>query len=158
MAPKPSVSPKPAPSPTTVQPKPAAVPAKPTPVQRQGIYHSALIERAQYVLVIYRRKSLLNLHVSNFFTVSILSRAEQQAIFLQDRQLAFKKAALQAKTNGDMELAKKYLRMAKVGHNDCSRLLHEEPNTFGFNKDLNVFFKYTNKSYSDVFLNRVLTK
>lgn len=121
MAPKPSVSPKPAPSPTAVQPKPAAVPAKPTPVQRQGIYHSALKERPQYALVICRKKS--DLHVSNFFTASILSRAEQQAIFLQDRQLAFKKAALQAKTNGDMELAKKYLRMAKVGHNDCSSFL-----------------------------------
>ncbi len=51
---------------------------------------------------------------------SVLSRAEQQAIFLQDRQLAFKKAALQAKTNGDMELAKKYLRMAKVGRPDAA--------------------------------------
>ena len=108
------------------------------------------IKRAQYVLVICRRKSQLNLHVNDFFTASILSRAEQQAIFLQDRQLAFKKAALQAKTNGDMELAKKYLRMAKVGHNDCFCLPHEEPNTFGHNKDLYVLFKYTNKGYSNV--------
>ena len=139
MAPKPSVSPKPAPSPTAVQPKPAAVPAKPTPVQRQGIYHSALKERPQYALVICRKKS--DLHVSNFFTASILSRAEQQAIFLQDRQLAFKKAALQAKTNGDMELAKKYLRMAKVGHNDCSSFPHEEPNSLRCNKAIYVLTK-----------------
>ena len=56
------------------------------------------------------------------FLASILSRAEQQAIFLQDRQLAFKKAAVQAKTNGDMELAKKYLRMAKVSN--CENMLY----------------------------------
>ncbi len=34
-------------------------------------------------------------------------------MFLQERQLQFKKAALKAKQNGDTELAKKYLRMAK---------------------------------------------
>jgi coiled-coil and C2 domain-containing protein 1 len=43
-----------------------------------------------------------------------MSRAEQQTIFLQERQLQFKKAALNAKQNGDMELAKKYLRSSKV--------------------------------------------
>ena len=43
-----------------------------------------------------------------------MSRAEQQTIFLQERQLQFRKAALAAKKNGDMELAKKYLRYAKV--------------------------------------------
>ena len=48
------------------------------------------------------------------FLASLLSRSEQNAMFLTERQLAFKKAALTAKQNGDMELAKKYLRMAKV--------------------------------------------
>ena len=48
-------------------------------------------------------------------TVSMLhSRAEQQAAFLEQRQAQFKRAALQAKNSGDMELAKKYMRMAKV--------------------------------------------
>ena len=42
------------------------------------------------------------------------SRAEQQAAFLEKRQLQFKKAAVQAKSSGDLELAKKYMRMAKV--------------------------------------------
>ena len=42
------------------------------------------------------------------------SRADQQAAFLEDRQAQFKAAAIQAKASGDMELAKKYLRMAKV--------------------------------------------
>ena len=41
------------------------------------------------------------------------SRAEQQCEFLQERQKEFKVAALEAKQNGDMELAKKYLRMSK---------------------------------------------
>ena len=43
------------------------------------------------------------------------SRAQQQASFLRERQSNFKQAALKAKQNGDMELAKKYLRQAKVG-------------------------------------------
>lgn len=47
------------------------------------------------------------------FLASLLSRSEQQTLFLQERQLQFKKAAFQAKKNGDIELAKKYLRMAK---------------------------------------------
>ncbi len=50
------------------------------------------------------------------FAASLLSRAEQQTMFLQERQLAFKKAALIAKQKGEMELAKKYLRMAKVSY------------------------------------------
>ncbi|ESO05588.1 hypothetical protein HELRODRAFT_171236 [Helobdella robusta] len=44
---------------------------------------------------------------------TVHSRAEQQAVFLEQRQLKFKKAAMQAKSSGDMELAKKYMRMAK---------------------------------------------
>lgn len=46
--------------------------------------------------------------------VSATSRAESQALFLQERQLQFKKAALVAKKNGELALAKNYLRMAKV--------------------------------------------
>lgn len=41
------------------------------------------------------------------------SRAEQQAVFLQKRQMQFKRAAIDAKNSGDMELAKKYMRFAK---------------------------------------------
>ena len=37
-------------------------------------------------------------------------------MFLQERQLAFKREALKAKQKGDMELAKKYLRQAMVRH------------------------------------------
>ena len=43
-----------------------------------------------------------------------MSKTEQNAAFLQDRQHQYKKAALTAKRNGDLELAKKYIRMAKV--------------------------------------------
>lgn len=45
--------------------------------------------------------------------MSVHSRAEQQAAFLEQRQAEFKQAAIQAKGSGDLELAKKYLRMAK---------------------------------------------
>ena len=44
---------------------------------------------------------------------STMSRAEQQTIFLQERQLQFRKAALKAKQKGEMELARKYLKLAK---------------------------------------------
>jgi coiled-coil and C2 domain-containing protein 1 len=46
-------------------------------------------------------------------SASTASRAESQALFLQERQLQFKKAALIAKKNGDLALAKNYLRLAK---------------------------------------------
>lgn len=42
------------------------------------------------------------------------SRSEQNATFLLNRQNEFKKAAMSAKASGNIELAKKYLRMAKV--------------------------------------------
>ncbi|XP_061182028.1 coiled-coil and C2 domain-containing protein 1-like [Saccostrea echinata] len=41
------------------------------------------------------------------------SRAEQQAYFLTDRMNEYKQAALKAKKNNDIELAKKYMRIAK---------------------------------------------
>ncbi|KAI0228023.1 Coiled-coil and C2 domain-containing protein 1-like [Lamellibrachia satsuma] len=41
------------------------------------------------------------------------SRAQQQASFLRERQMQFKQAALKAKQNGEVELAKKYLRQSK---------------------------------------------
>lgn len=50
----------------------------------------------------------------SFFVASVHSRAEQQGAFLEQRQAEFKQAALHAKSSGDLELAKKYLRMAKV--------------------------------------------
>jgi len=42
------------------------------------------------------------------------SRSEQNATFLLNRQNQFKQAAVSAKASGNLELAKKYLRMAKV--------------------------------------------
>lgn len=42
------------------------------------------------------------------------SRAEQQLNFLNERMNEYKQAALKAKKNKDIELAKKYLRIAKV--------------------------------------------
>ena len=42
------------------------------------------------------------------------SRADQQAQLLRERMQEYKTAAFTAKKNGDIELAKKYLRMAKV--------------------------------------------
>lgn len=48
------------------------------------------------------------------FVVSMHSRSEQNATFLLNRQNQFKKAAISAKDSGNIELAKKYLRMAKV--------------------------------------------
>ena len=44
--------------------------------------------------------------------MSTLSRNEQNTLFLQERQLQFKKAAVKAKQNGEIELAKKYLQQA----------------------------------------------
>lgn len=44
-----------------------------------------------------------------------MSKTEQNACFLQERQLQYKQAAMQAKKNGDVELAKEYLRKMKVG-------------------------------------------
>jgi len=46
--------------------------------------------------------------------VSTHSRSEQNATFLLNRQNQFKQAAVSAKASGNIELAKKYLRMAKV--------------------------------------------
>jgi len=46
--------------------------------------------------------------------VSSHSRSEQNAAFLLNRQNEFKNAAMSAKASGNIELAKKYLRMAKV--------------------------------------------
>ena len=45
-------------------------------------------------------------------TSAVLSRSEQNTMFLQERQLQFKKAALKAKNDGEIELAKKYLQQA----------------------------------------------
>ena len=42
------------------------------------------------------------------------SRADQQASFLRERMSEYKTAAFNAKKKGDIELAKKYLRLAKV--------------------------------------------
>ena len=47
-------------------------------------------------------------------SVSTHSRSEQNAAFLLNRQNEFKRAAMSAKASGNIELAKKYLRMAKV--------------------------------------------
>ena len=55
--------------------------------------------------------------ISNLVTVlkrSPSSRADQQAQLLRERMQEYKTAAFTAKKNGDIELAKKYLRMAKV--------------------------------------------
>ncbi|XP_064604188.1 coiled-coil and C2 domain-containing protein 1-like isoform X2 [Liolophura sinensis] len=47
------------------------------------------------------------------------SRAEQQEAFLKERMEEFKAAAIDAKKNGDIELAKKYLRL----HKGCEPML-----------------------------------
>lgn len=41
------------------------------------------------------------------------SRAQKQTLILQKRQMEFKRAALAAKKDGDLDLAKDYLRQAK---------------------------------------------
>jgi uncharacterized membrane protein len=56
----------------------------------------------------------IQLFLCILFAASAYSRAEQQTTFLLDRQMQFKQAAMAAKTSGDIELAKKYLRLAKV--------------------------------------------
>jgi hypothetical protein len=54
-------------------------------------------------------------YFAGLFTASSThSRAEQQSAFLVERQNQFRQAAMSAKTSGDIELAKKYLRQAKV--------------------------------------------
>ena len=42
-----------------------------------------------------------------------MSKSEQNAHFLEQRQTQFKQAALKAKQKGDIELAKKYLQQAR---------------------------------------------
>lgn len=54
---------------------------------------------------------------AHFYTAlkrSPTSRAEQQANFLSDRMNEYKQAALKAKKSNEIELAKKYMRIAKV--------------------------------------------
>ncbi|KAH9492096.1 Coiled-coil and C2 domain-containing protein 1-like, partial [Bulinus truncatus] len=81
----PLVAPKPANVPGSSGPSPAGPStSSPPPVQRQNT----------------TRKSL---H----------SRGEQQLAFLQERMAEFKQAAMTAKKNHDIELAKKYIRMMK---------------------------------------------
>jgi len=41
-------------------------------------------------------------------------RADQQTQFLRERMMEYKNAAIAAKKNNDIALAKQYLRMAKV--------------------------------------------
>lgn len=48
------------------------------------------------------------------FKRSPSSRAEQTSHFLSERMNEYRTAALQAKKNNDIELAKKYIRIAKV--------------------------------------------
>ena len=45
--------------------------------------------------------------------MSSMSKSEQNALFLQQRQTQFKQAALKAKQKGDIALAKKYLQQAR---------------------------------------------
>jgi len=52
--------------------------------------------------------------LASVIAVSTHSRSEQNATFLLNRQNQFKQAAMSAKASGNIELAKKYLRMAKV--------------------------------------------
>ncbi|KAH9492091.1 Coiled-coil and C2 domain-containing protein 1-like [Bulinus truncatus] len=80
----PLVAPKPANVPGSSVPPPGPSTSAPPPVQRQNT----------------TRKSL---H----------SRGEQQLAFLQERMAEFKQAAMTAKKNHDIELAKKYIRMMK---------------------------------------------
>lgn len=71
-----------------------------------------LMNRPQVLIVFKGKKCLLI-----FFTAlkrSPTSRAEQQLNFLNERMNEYKQAALKAKKNRDIELAKKYLRIAKV--------------------------------------------
>ena len=53
-------------------------------------------------------------YISIALKKSPTSRAEQQAYFLTERMNEYKQAAIAAKRNNDIELAKKYLRIAKV--------------------------------------------
>ncbi|CAH1773801.1 unnamed protein product [Owenia fusiformis] len=46
-------------------------------------------------------------------SMSAMSKAEQQSVFLKRRQQEFRTAAMEAKSKGDIELAKKYLRLSK---------------------------------------------
>ena len=57
---------------------------------------------------------MLNISVISASRKSLGSRSEQQLAFLRERQGEFKQAALNAKKNHDLELAKKYVRMMKV--------------------------------------------
>jgi len=60
------------------------------------------------------KQNVFMIWLTMMFVVSMHSRSEQNATFLLNRQNQFKKAAISAKDSGNIELAKKYLRMAKV--------------------------------------------
>lgn len=55
-----------------------------------------------------------------FIVIVIVQRANtsanKQLDYLLERQKLFRQAALEAKKNGDIQQAKEYLRMSKVGH------------------------------------------
>lgn len=65
------------------------------------------------VLIVFKGKKCLLISFTALKR-SPTSRAEQQLNFLNERMNEYKQAALKAKKNRDIELAKKYLRIAKV--------------------------------------------
>ncbi|KAL5022471.1 hypothetical protein ScPMuIL_001626 [Solemya velum] len=74
-------------------------PTKPVPAPRQSVSpQSTSVHQQQKTASMKKSPS---------------SRAEQQAVFLRERMEEYKMAALQAKKNRDLELAKKYMRLAK---------------------------------------------
>ena len=64
---------------------------------------------------------LVILHELHYYFILVLKRSasarqDQQITFLKERMQEYKVAAVNAKKNNDIALAKQYLRIAKVGH------------------------------------------
>ncbi|CAE1174113.1 CC2D1 [Acanthosepion pharaonis] len=62
---------------------------------------------------IKRRSTKRSLVAKQFARRSVSSRQEQQVVFLKERMAEYRNAAIQAKKENNMELAKAYLRQAK---------------------------------------------
>ncbi|GFN95176.1 coiled-coil and c2 domain-containing protein 1-like protein [Plakobranchus ocellatus] len=118
-SPAPTPTPKPAPSPSAgaPAPKPTAEPRAeaPAPVARgaSASGHSHSVPSAVSGAGSAASARPQPVQRQNTGRKSMHSRQEQQLAFLKERMGEFKQAAMQAKKNHDIEMAKQYVRMMK---------------------------------------------
>ncbi|XP_063404578.1 coiled-coil and C2 domain-containing protein 1-like isoform X3 [Mytilus trossulus] len=101
-----------APFPTESSPAKSAPAASPSP-QRTVPQPAATTPQRQQETTPQKSPSSTSQKAKPSFKRSPSSRAEQTSHFLSERMNEYRTAALQAKKNNDIELAKKYIRIAK---------------------------------------------